>query len=333
MHAKARQIIDHNAMTFGEHLDELRYRLIMALLGLLPILILSLGFGFWLLEFLVKPAEDALLAKGLPPMLQATGPLETFGSYLRVSLALALVVASPWLLWQLWLFVAPGLYERERRFIYFLAPLSTLLTFIGAVFLYTVMLPAVLSFFIGFGTQVGARAPTIVDVPADAVFPIAPVLAGDPADPQPGQIWVNTKRMELRICIKLDAHAKPVVAGSPLHRVTGIAQQYRISEYTKLLFALTLAFVIGFQTPVVVLLLGWAGVIDPAFFKGKRKYAIMVCTVAAAVLTPPDPVSMIIMAFPLYALFELGVFLLKVMPAERIAGGLVKREGPDAGDA
>jgi Sec-independent protein secretion pathway component TatC len=145
-------------------------------------------------------------------------------------------------------------------------------------------------------------------------------------------MWINTRRMEARICIRHDSGGSAVVAGSPLHRVTGIAQQYRISEYTKLLFALTLAFVIGFQTPVVVLLLGWAGIIDAGSFKGKRKFVIMGCTIAAAILTPPDPVSMMIMAVPLYLLFELGVLLLKLLPPERIARGLLAREPANAGD-
>jgi len=294
-------------MSFGEHLEELRRRLIVALLGLVPIVIVAFIFGKPLLGLLLLPAERALLNAGLPPMLQATSPLETFGSYMRVSLAVAIVVASPWLLWQLWMFVAPGLYERERRFVYVLAPLSTLLTFASAVFLYKLMLPAILIFFIGFGNSVGTRPTPTIDVPAEVAFAEVPVLVGDPREPQAGQMWFNERLRQLRICVSVGPGGKPFIVGSPFHKTTGIAQQYKISEYTKLVFALAIAFVIGFQTPVVVLLLGWSGIIDRRVLDGKRTYIVMASVILGAILTPADPVSMVLMAVALYGLFEFGV--------------------------
>ena len=327
-----RQAVDHNAMTFGEHLEELRSRLIVALLGLLPIILVAFGFGTWLLDFLVVPAQVALRERGLPPMLQATGPLETFGAYMRVAFIAAIVVGSPWLLWQLWIFVAPGLYERERRFVYLLAPLSATLTAIGCFFLYTVMLPVVLTFFITFGSSVSEQTVPSVPVEPGVVFPEAPVLRGNPATVTEGQIWVDRTLMQMRICLGFDDTGTPIIAGAPIQRTTGIVQQYRISEYTKLVFGLTVAFVVGFQTPVVVLLLGWAGIIDTTFLRGKRKYLIVGCLVVAAILTPADPLSMVILAVPLYLLFELGIVLMRVLPAERVAAGIIKREPPDAGD-
>ena len=327
--AMATSPIDHNAMSFGEHLEELRRRLIVSLLGLIPILIVSFIFGKPLLGFILIPAEQALLSAGLPPMLQATGVLETFGSYMRIAFAVAIVVASPWLLWQLWVFVAPGLYDRERRFIYVLAPLSSVLTITGAFFLYKLMLPIVLAFFISFGTSVGARPVATIDLAPGVTLPEIPVLDGDPRGVEPGRMWFNTRLNQLRVSIGRRADGTLIIAGAPFHRTTGIAQQYKVSEYTKLVLALTLAFVIAFQTPVVVLLLGWSGIIDKHFLDGKRKIIVMVSAVLGAVLTPADPISMILMGGALYGLFEFGVLLMRLLPAERVAG---PAEPPDAGD-
>jgi sec-independent protein translocase protein TatC len=321
-----RQRVDHNAMTFGEHLEELRKRILVALLGLIPVAIIGFAFGIPLLEFLVIPLKRELLAHGLPPILQATGPLETFSSYMRVSMAAAVIVASPWLLWQLWLFVSPGLRIPERRFVYFLVPLSTILTIGGAFFLYTLMLPVVLSFFVTFGSNIGETDSPIVTLPPDIVLPEIPVLDGDPQDVEVGQEWFNRHLMERRICIGTDDNG-PIIAGTPYPRLSGIAQQYRISEYTKLVFNLTIAFVVGFQTPVVMLLLGWSGIIDTSFLKGKRRYVFFASLIIGAVLTPADPGSMLALALPLYALCELGMVLLRLFPAKRVAG-----EDPEIGD-
>ena len=77
---------------------------------------------------------------------------------------------------------------------------------------------------------------------------------------------------------------------------------------------LALAFGIGFQTPVVVLLLGWAGIVDRKTLAKYRRYAVAISAVAGAILTPADPLSMMLLAIPLYVLFELGMLLLVVFP-------------------
>ncbi|MEO0588244.1 MAG: twin-arginine translocase subunit TatC, partial [Planctomycetota bacterium] len=87
----------HANMSFGDHLEELRTRLIVSLLGLLPILIVCLVFGRELLDIIIAPAQASLRASGLPAALQATSPVETFGAYLRVGLIATVLVGSPWL--------------------------------------------------------------------------------------------------------------------------------------------------------------------------------------------------------------------------------------------
>lgn len=322
---------DPNAMTFGEHLDDLRRRLILALCGLLPIAVGALIVGIPVLEFLIAPVQIELRARGLPASLQATGPGETFGSYLRVSVAMTVVVGAPWVLYQLWLFVSPGLRAAERRVTFFLLPLSITLTISGLLLMYMYMLPLVLAFFIGFGSEIGRQTPIVSPLPPGITLPAIPVLAADPPTPAIGECWINTDLMQIRYCIAITGEGNAAVrtiAGSELVAAPGILQQYRISEYIKLLTSLAISFIAGFQTPVVVLLLGWAGIVEVATLTRYRRQAIMVCAVVGSVLTPSDPISLFFLAVPLYLLFELGVVLLRWFPTTRIMG----KEPSDAGD-
>ncbi|MEM1330349.1 MAG: twin-arginine translocase subunit TatC [Planctomycetota bacterium] len=315
-------------MPLSDHLEELRRRVILALLGLLPIVVAALILGKPLLAFLLRPVQEALIDSGASPLLQATGPLETFGTYLRVALVTAILLGSPWLLYQLWRFIAPGLYASERRFVHVLLPLSTVLTASGIAFLYGVILPVVLAFFITFGTGVSTRTAETAPPPPDAVFPTIPVLDADPDAPSLGEEWVNTALMQRRVCVGFDGE-DPIVMGTDLVRASGIAQQYRVSEYVKLFLSLALAFALGFQTPVVVLLLGWAGLVERAWLARSRRYALLIACVGSAILTPADPISMLLLAGPLYLLFELGMLLMILLPAERVARGFrpqVKRD-------
>lgn len=321
------------AMPLGDHIDDLRRRLILALTGLLPILVTALVFGRAIIDLLLLPLRQALQSRGLPPVVQVTGPMETFGAYLRVSIAVAVLIGLPWLLYQGWRFAAPGLYAAERRFVYVLAPMSVGLTLASIAFLYFVMMPIVLTFFIGFGQALGGSNPGQAHPPTGMMFPMVPSLHGDPPDPQPGQMWVNTRSQELRVAIAqgrlpdleatepepASASPRVRVLGVPLALTAGLSQQFRVSEYIKLLFQLTLAMAIAFQTPVVVLLLSWTGLIDPKAMGKHRKYAVLVAAVLGALLTPADPISMLALALPLYVLYELGLLIARVLPAERLA--------------
>lgn len=306
-------------MPLGDHLEELRARMILALGGLVVVLVPCLLLAKPMLAILIAPVQRALLAKGQPPSLQATGVVETFGSYMYIAIVGAILLGSPWILWQLWRFVAPGLYRSERRFAYLLAPLSLLMTLCACMFLYFVMLPVVLAFFIGFGTSIGEPRVAIAPLPESVVLAQSPPqLAADPEQPQAGTMWINTSLRQLRIAI--DRRGQIEILAIPLARAAGIVQQYRISEYVRLILHLALAFAIAFQTPIVVLLLTWAGIIDPAKLGKFRKHAVMGAAIIAAILTPADPISMAVLALPLYGLYELGLVLARVLPAERVAG-------------
>ena len=326
-HSRVARGPNPNEMTFGEHLEDLRRRLIIALLGILPIAVGALIVGIPVLEFLTTPLIEQLKAQNLPASLQATGPGETFGSYLRVAMAITLLAGAPWMLYQLWLFVSPGLHAGERRITYFLLPLSGTLTILGLLLMYVYMLPLVLAFFIGFGAHIGRPSAEITPLAADVVLPSIVMLEGDPPSPQPGQYWINTDLMQLRFCIRLSGGV-PEIRGSELTTPGGIQQVYRISEYIKLLTSLGVSFIAGFQTPVVVLLLGWAGIVEVSTLTKYRKQAIMICAIAGSLLTPSDPVSLFFLAVPLYLLYELGVVLLRWFPPSRIMG----KEPASAGD-
>jgi len=300
-------------MTLGDHLEDLRRRVILALIGVVPILIIALLFGKSLLALLIGPLREQLRQANQPSGLLATGPFETFAVYLQISMIATVIVGSPWLLYHLWKFVEPGLYTNERSFVHILVPLSSILTLTSAAFLYYVVLPVILAFFINFGTQLGHDTTPIVPLEPGIVLPQAPVLQGDPPNPKPGQFWVNTNTMQMRTAVPLRDGTLAVI-GSELVAGAGITQQYRVSEYIKTVLSLALAFGVGFQTPVVVLLLGWAGIVERETLAKYRRYAIAISVVAGAILTPADPLSMMLLAIPLYVLFELGMLLLIVFP-------------------
>ena len=324
--------VESYIMPLGEHLEELRTRLIHALLGIAPIMIGAFIVGRWVLERLIGPVQDALTRAGLPPALQATGPMETFASYMRVSFVITLIVSAPWVIWQAWRFVAPGLLRREKRFVRMLVPMSAFQSFLGVGFMYFVILPVVLSFFIGFGSDIGFREARQAPLPEGIVLPVDPVLEADPASPPIGARWINIKLMQQRMCVGTDARGMPIIVAGELTRGAGIVQQYRVSEYVKMLLGLAMAFALGFQTPVIVLLLGWAGIVDRAWLAKYRRHAIMACVVAAAVLTPtPDPFTLTLLGVPLYLLYELGVALLILFPLSVVRGD--RDEGAVDGEA
>ncbi len=308
-------------MSLGDHLDELRRRVFHAAIGLLPVFIIALIYGKQLVDLILQPAYKALERHHDAKQFILTGPLEGFSTYMKVSLIAAVLVGSPWILYQFWKFVSPGLYSHERRFVYFLIPLSTVLTIVAMLFLFFIIMPLLMTFFLEFNSGLGQRVIEAGPLPAGVVLGNLPVLALDPPPDtlHVGDAWVNSVENLLRICVAIRDDV-PTVISSALHTGVGTRSEYRIVEYFSLLTTLMLAFGVAFQAPVIVLLLGWAGIVDQAVLKKFRKHAILVCAIAAAMLTPGDPASMILMLLPLYFLYELGGILLRIFPASRVAG-------------
>lgn len=311
-----------SVMGLGDHLEELRTRITYALLGLIPLFAVALVLGRPLLSLIIRPALDALSSQNQARRLQVTSALESFTSYFYVAALTTLVVGGPWVIYQLWRFVAPGLYAHERRFAYLLAPLSVVLTIAGASLLYFVALPVALRFLVGFAGDIGAThaAPALPPDPA-LVLPTLPVLMGDPPSPPPGAYWINAATNELRFAVPgPETGAATTIGALPIVGATSIAVQLKLEQYIDLFVNLTLVFAVSFQLPVVILLLGWAGILEPSALGRYRKHATVLAVVVAAVATPTsDPVSLLLLAGPLLALYELGGVLLRLFPAQRIA--------------
>ncbi len=323
---------DASVMSFGDHLEDLRRRLIYSIVGVVPIFFIAFAFRNPIIELLIAPARSALIEGGQASTLISLGLIEIFAAAVHLSFVITVLVGSPWLLYQLWLFVAPGLYKHERRFVHILLPFSGVLVVASMLFMYVAVLPVILAFFVGFGSQITSPEVDTAPLPEGVVLPELPILEADPETIAPGNAWINAEIMQLRVAIAdpSDPGGRPEVRAAELVDVTGITQQYRIKEYLKSVLNLALAFGVAFQTPVVVVLLGWVGLIDPKVMGKYRRYAIAACAVAGALLTPADPVSMMLLAGPLYLLYELGLLILRVVPVSRIAGDL--REPADAGD-
>ena len=158
-----KKLEDFKVMGLGGHLEELRYRLLMAVAGMVVGFVACLCFGKALLSLLVKPYMKVVVSAGLEPQLQAIQLSEQFLVYVKTSLVFGLILSAPWIFYHLWKFVSAGLYPNERRFIYAAAPASAVLFIAGASFFILVMAPWVMAFFIRFdaGIEFIKVAPTL----------------------------------------------------------------------------------------------------------------------------------------------------------------------------
>lgn len=342
-------------MGLGEHLDELRKRVMLAVVGLLPIFVVAVVYGQTLLTFILRPAVSALREAGLPPDMQITGFMEGFSAYFYIAFVVTVAIGAPWVLYQLWKFIAPGLYASERKFVHILAPLSSVLAISGMALMYYVMLPVALGFLTGFALELGKEDIRTVKVPPGTVFPTIPIFAGDPESAPPGAMWINTEIKELRFAIStgsslsstptptpanaestqaVDATPATTTAttaestapsstviyrGVPLRSHSLVTVAPKIDQYLSLFINLALLFAICFQLPAIILLLGWLGLVTTKFLGKYRKFAFAGAVVVAAVASPTgDPLSLAILQIPLYLLYELGILLLWLLPASRI---------------
>lgn len=370
---------DEYRMSFGDHLEELRSRLVKAMLGVLLTAILTFSFGKDVIAWLTEPLMRAQIAAGLSP--QTITPTVTAGFfiYIKISLIGALIVAAPWVLYQMWKFVEAGLYHHERKVVYILAPFSTVMMMLGVAFMYYVMLPVTLAFLlffaVGFGpaggqskdplqflsdtvsqfagkkedkpkeklvddaakdggekegtakdgaTKDGIETPvTPIEKPVEKTdeasdlenLPLAgrvPELDADPVNPQPGQVWVNRKQNQL----KIQVDGKTLVAYLAVSSM--VSPLIDLAQYIDFVLFMTLGIVVAFQMPVAMMVVGWTGILTAQMIKPYRKHMFFVCFCMGAVITPSsDPLSMTVMATPLYILFELGLLLMKLTQRPR----------------
>ena len=138
-------------MTLGDHLEDLRLRVILALVGLGTAVALCLCFGTLIIKFIERPYIEAM---GLQARLQSLAPADGFTSYMEISVMAGVVLASPWIFYQLWMFVSAGLYPNEKRYVYVAAPFSAGLFITGALFFVFVIAPVTLKFLVMFNKEV-----------------------------------------------------------------------------------------------------------------------------------------------------------------------------------
>ncbi len=303
-------------MSFGDHLEELRVCSILALIGIFITTTLSLIFAKHILSFVLHPLGVILHARGLDPQAQALNPPDTFLLYLKMAFLAGIVMSMPWTLIQIWRFVALGLFPHERKFLKLITPASIGLFATGAVFMFYIVLPIVINFFVEFGEGikidnlepswitgliVGEKAVEESELPADVKLDQIAMLTKDPEDPPIGSEWYNTTRNQR--CLMTDKG----VYTSPMHasqNVSVVKSQFGLSQYVSFVMMLTLAFGLAFELPLVILFITSMGLVSVADLKKYRRYIFFVTFIVAAILTPPDVISQLLLAIPMMILFE-----------------------------
>jgi sec-independent protein translocase protein TatC len=247
--------IDATKAPLMDHLIELRKRLVYSLLALLASFIVCYFCARQIYSFLTQPLANALAGQPGRHLIY-TALSETFFTYIKVGLFGGICLAFPIIATQVWMFIAPGLYLRERNgFLPFLLA-TPVLFIIGACFVFYVMMPLAIRFFLSFETPGGHGA----------------------------------------LPIQLDA---------------------KVSEYLDFVMTLIFAFGLCFQMPALLGLLGRIGIISSARLRSARRYAILGIVVLAAIITPPDPFSMMSLAMPLVLLYEISIWCVRLIERNR----------------
>ncbi|MGH7215533.1 MAG: twin-arginine translocase subunit TatC [Tepidisphaeraceae bacterium] len=298
---------DAYRMTVGEHLEELRWRMLLGLAGFALVTIVCLIYGREVMAIFCMPLTDALQKYGLPPQLHSDEVPDVFMTFIKVSLISAAVIASPWMVYQLWRFVASGLYPNERRTITRYVPLSIGLLVSGMLFVYFLVLPWTLEFFIAFTMSVPLKTTEPPPTTAPAITTpstFIQVLGGDPSAPRHGQIWFDSTQH--RIKVHLSGTTRVLQFGAN----NLIVADYRLPDYIDLVVGMLLTFGICFQLPLVVLALARVGLVELDALRAGRRYVYFAMAILAAAITPGDVItaSVLLMA-PLMLLYELGIWL------------------------
>lgn len=281
--------IEDSAAPLIEHLAELRTRLIRAVIAFtiaICVFFIPIQGDFiaeHVLDFLVQPITDTLRNLGDPsPTLQFTSPQEYLFTLFRISMVFGFGLAFPVIGYQLWRFVAPGLYRTEKNaFLPFLIA-SPLMFILGASFAQFVVTPLAMTFLLGF---------------ADASSFVSGIL---------GQ-----KAGEL---VEGAAATGAVQSEAPTIVFNG-----KVNESLDITLKFILAFGLCFQLPVLLTLMGKAGLVSASGLGAMRKYAMVGILVLAALVTPPDVITQLILFTVVYGLYEISIFLVRRVEKEREA--------------
>lgn len=321
---------DEVRMTLGEHLEELRTRVVRALAALMIGAILCWVFRDYVMAFLTWPIYDALLASGQPPELFNIHPTETFILELKIAFIAGFIIVAPYALTQIWGFVAAGLYPNERRWVRRFVPVSIALFFVGALFMALVVAPIMFSFFVSYrvdypdpsklmpwlGSSAHLVPATPTTQPAWETYQAMPAFTEDPKDAPEGVPWVHRKRHEIHV--RFGEKVYSIGRLTEVRSGNQVVQMLSIADSVLLLLEMMAAFGIGFQMPVVVALLSTIGVASAKDMSKFRRHVYFAIAIASAVITPsPDALSMISLMAPMMALFEVGLVAARVIERQR----------------
>ena len=272
--------IEQSAAPLIEHLAELRTRLIRSVIAFIVGIVVAFTVAEPLLQFLLEPIEETLRDLGDPsPTMQYTSPQEYLFTLFRISMVFGFALSFPVIGLQLWRFVAPGLYRSEKSaFLPFLVA-SPVMFLLGASFAHFVVTPLAMAFFLGF-----------VDV--SSVF--------------------ATLMQSATSGVATDAISVPKTD-------SGISITFfgKVNESLDITLKFIIAFGLCFQLPVLLTLMGKAGLVNAEGLSRVRKYAMVGILLLAALVTPPDVITQLILFVVVYGLYEVSIFLVARVEKQR----------------
>lgn len=268
-------MLDEKRLPFLEHLYELRSRLTYSVIVLAVCIVACFPFAQYLFDFIAQPLVNAMKVS---PSLHIQTPTEVFFVYLKLSLGAGCILASPYILYQLWMFVAPGLYKRERRIGFSFVIMGTLFFLVGLSFAYYIVLPFGFEYLLGYAYE-------------REHFSVLERMAG-----------VYNLQVDYSVAQFARAVIKPTI----------MMEKY-ISIVTKLL----LAFGLVFELPLVLYFLAKVGLVDHRQLWKFFRYWIVIAFLLAAILTPPDLITQAMMAAPLIVMYLSGIVVAWVVTVRR----------------
>ncbi|HHB51790.1 MAG TPA: twin-arginine translocase subunit TatC [Saprospiraceae bacterium] len=262
----SKKIIQEKEMSFLDHVEVLRWHLVRSTLAILILTIVAFimkDFIFNTIIFAPKDAQfityrffcnvskifgtEGLCITEIPFTFQSLAMAEQFSVHIWTSVTAGFIVAFPYIIWEFWRFISPGLYEKERKGAFLFIIISSILFFIGVLFGYYIVTPLSVNFLGNY---------SVSDV---------------------------------------------------------VARNITIGSYISLVKSSALASGLIFELPIAMYFLTKMGLITPDFLKKYRKHALVVVLILAAVITPPDIISQIIVGIPIMLLYEVSIFISKVV--------------------
>lgn len=289
-------------MSFFEHLEELRSRLLRS--------VVAIVLGAIVAGIFHKRIFFAL-TRSIPELYWHT-PLESYFTFLKLALVVGVFIAFPYVMFELWRFVSPGLYQKEKKYLLPFIGSAWVLFMAGALFVYFIMLPFISEYLYGAGLIRASGASRTIEERWQSVAEL--VLE------RPAGIASATESLrleQLREQIQNDLDRAKQGGGWDTH----VSNVWSVGKYINLALILFLAFGVAFDLPVVVVTLTMMGVVKPKTLAKTRPVMLVLIFLIAAILTPPDPVSQIMMGLPMYLLFEASLWISVILLKFRAKNG------------